>query len=318
MSALGGIKGLLAGRSVPAYSASTFGVDDAPQAPRFVRSARRQFIRFLSKTPPMRAGVGSALALTIIISGWLAGAVAGGHGSAFLSGAAATVGLKATDIVITGQVETSEREVLAVLGLQDGKSLVGFDVDMARLRLLELPWVRDAAIRKFYPGQLKIVLTEKKAAAVWQRGDRLTVVEKTGKPIAKFGIADLINNRFSHLPHLVGEGAAERAHEILSLVAQYPDIASHVQSYTRIANRRWDVGLVDGARIKLPEAETNRALARVARLNTSQNLLERDLTVVDVRLPDRVVLRLGDDAAKTRAELVADRLKAMKKAERKL
>ncbi|CAG0911755.1 unnamed protein product, partial [Cyprideis torosa] len=136
---------------------------------------------------------------------------------------AATLGLQATDIVITGQVETSEQDVFTALGI--GGSIVGFSAEDARERLLALPWVKNVAIRKIYPGKLTVALAEKRAMAVWQHNDRLTVVEKTGAPIAKFGIADLLNNRFSDLPHLVGDGAAERASEILPLAAQYPSIA---------------------------------------------------------------------------------------------
>ena len=241
-----------------------------------------------------------------------------GNGPAVVSSAAATVGLRATGIVITGQVETSEQQIFEALSLGAGHSLVGFDANDARTRVLALPWVKDVAIRKLYPGKLTVALAEKRAMAVWQHNDRLTVVEKTGAPIAKFGIADLINNRFAHLPHLVGEGAAESANEILPLAAEYPAIAGRAAAYIHVARRRWDIELANGIRIKLPEYGMARALAHVAQLESEERLLEREINVVDLRLSDRVVLRLDAAAAKTRIELVTARLKAMKKADRKL
>ena len=186
---------------------------DASFLPLSVRMRWRSFVRLVESLPQLKNGVGHGLALAFVVCGWIYGLAVSGSGPAFISGTAATFGLKATDIVITGQVETREREVFHALGV--GGSLVGFNTSEARARVLLLPWVKDVAIRKIYPGKLTVSLAEKRAMAVWQHNDRLTVVEKTGVKIAKFGIADLISNRFSHLPHLVGEGAAESANEIL-------------------------------------------------------------------------------------------------------
>jgi len=282
------------------------------------RSRGRRFSKFVDLMPSVRSGQGSMAALCFIVSGWFFGAVVGGSGPAILSGAAASIGLTATDIVISGQVETKESDVFTALSNNAVLSLVGFDVSDARERVLELPWVRDVAIRKLYPGKLQVSLAEKRAMAVWQHNDRLTVVEKTGVSIAKFGIADLLNNRFSHLPHLVGEGAAETAREILPLAARYPDIAGRVETYVRVGDRRWDIQLNNGLLVKLPEFGADAALKQLVSLEEESRLLEREIAVIDLRQSDRVVFRLEPEAAKTRSELVSARLKAMKKADRKL
>ncbi len=290
----------------------------APALARFARTKVRHMGRMVERSRGLRAGQGSAFAIAFIAAGWMYGAVAGGNGSAVVSGLASVVGLNASDIVITGQVETSEADVWEALGFQPGGSLVGFGVGEARARLLELPWVRDVAVRKLFPGTLQVALVEKRAVAVWQHNDRLTVVERSGAPIAKFGIGDLINNRFSHLPHLVGQGAAGRASDIIPVTAQYPSIAGRVQTYVRIADRRWDLMFANGLRVKLPEYRVDTALSRLADMEQETRLLEREIAVVDMRLDDRVTFRLEEDAAKTRAELVSARLKAMKKADLKL
>jgi cell division protein FtsQ len=58
--------------------------------------------------------------------------------------------------------------------------------------------------------------------------------------------------------------------------------------------------------IRLPEAAPVAALGRVMALQVAEGLLERDLTVVDLRDPRRPMLRLSEHAT---AELV--RLRAM-------
>ena len=308
MSSLSGITSL--------FKKSRFAGEVSVAHPR--RSRSRRFSKFVDLLPSLRSGQGSVAAVLFIASGWIFGAVSGGAGPAIMSGAAATIGLTATDIVISGQVETKEQDVFSALSNGAVLSLVGFDVSDARERVLALPWVRDVAIRKLYPGKLQVSLAEKRAMAVWQHKDRLTVVEKTGAQIAKFGIADLLNNRFSHLPHLVGEGAAESAREILPLAARYPEIAGRVETYVRVGDRRWDIQLSNGLLVKLPEKDAGSALERLILLEEESQLLEREISVVDLRHSDRVVFRLEAEAAKTRSELVSARLKAMKKADRKL
>ena len=291
---------------------------DGDSVRRNGRSRWKAFRRFLEQAPQPRSGIGSTLALAFIASGWFYGAVVAGSAPSVITGAASTVGLKTTDIVLTGQVETTEQQIFDALGLNSTRSLFGFDAGDARERILALPWVKDVAIRKLYPGKLTVALAEKRAVAVWQHNDRLTVVEQSGKPITRFGIADLISNRFAYLPHLVGQGAPEAASQILPLVARHPLIAGQVASYVRVADRRWDLELANGMRVKLPEYQAEARLEALAKMAGEDRLLEREISVVDMRLADRVTLRLLPAAAKTRHELVAARLKAMKKADRKL
>lgn len=316
LSSLSGIFARWAGRADAAGTGAS--ADHVNPLVLAFRSRLRAFGRRLDAVPGPRTGAGTSLALGFIIAGWFYGSVVAGTAPALVSGFGSGVGLQAKDIVLTGQVETSEQDIVAALALPVQGSLLGFDVADARERILALPWVKDVAIRKLYPGKLTVALAEKRAAAVWQHQDRLTVVEQTGKPIAKFGIADLLSNRFAHLPHLVGQGASEAASEILPLVGRYPELSGRVTSYTRVANRRWDLGLANGMLIMLPETGLSKGLENLSDLASQDRLLERQIDVVDMRLADRVTFRMSAEAAKERATLVADRLKAMKKVDRKL
>lgn len=286
--------------------------------PLAVRRRLRQFGKFVDTLEPPRAGLGVALAVSVIASSWLYGAVQGGHAPTLVSGIASGVGLKTGAFVLSGQIETSEADIVDALGLDGRQSLVGLDAAEARRRLLELPWVEAAAVRKLYPGKLTVSIVEKRPMAVWQHDDRMTVVGSNGVPIADFGIAELINNRFADLPHLVGDGAADSADEILPLASKHPQIAARAAAYLRVGGRRWDVQLANGLRIQFPERALGDAVMRAARLQATHRIFERQIAVLDLRLPDRTIMRLEPDAAKLRGEFVAARLKAMKKADRKL
>ena len=97
-----------------------------------------------------------------------------------------------------------------------------------------------------------------------------------------------------------------------------PALAGQVTSYTRVADRRWDLGLANGIQVMLPESSLQDSLAQLLALAESDRLLERAVDVIDMRLADRVVLRLQTFAAEARAARVTTRLRDMKKSERKL
>jgi cell division protein FtsQ len=49
------------------------------------------------------------------------------------------------------------------------------------------------------------------------------------------------------------------------------------------------------------------ALTLLTSLDRDKQLMSRDITAIDMRLPDRVTVRLSEDAAKAREDLVKDK-----------
>ncbi len=191
------------------------------------------------------------------------------------------------DIKITGQKETSEIAVLEKLELAG--SLVSFDVDKAQKRLAELPWVEHAIVRKFYPSTLAVEITERKPFALWQRDGNVNVIDRSGT-----AIVPLEESRFAKLPLMVGGGANQTAPDLLGDLLAEPTIAEQMRAAVLVAGRRWDLHLDNGVTVKLPEKGVGRALAELVKLDTEQKLLSRDVVVIDLRLPDRVTLRLPE------------------------
>jgi cell division protein FtsQ len=61
-----------------------------------------------------------------------------------------------------------------------------------------------------------------------------------------------------------------------------------------VAGRRWDLHLENGVTVKLPEKDVSAALTQLVKLSAERQLLGRDVIVVDLRLPDRVTVRLPE------------------------
>lgn len=240
------------------------------------------------------------------------GVVAGGHTAAVLQAATSVAGFAIEDVRVSGNTHTSEIDILQLLGLDGTSSLMSLDIDAARQRLAELPWVQAAEVRKIYPGTVEIVLREREAYGIWQHGSDLALIEKSGSVIAP-----LRDSKFAALPLFVGRDAERAAASVEADFQNWPHIANRVKAYVRIAGRRWDLHMDNGIIIKLPQDDLQSALAALSRLDAEQNLLSRDIAGVDLRLKDRTVVRLTPEAQARRQAAVDARTKAIKKAEQR-
>jgi cell division protein FtsQ len=108
---------------------------------------------------------------------------------------------------------------------------------------------------------------------------------------------------FSDLPLVVGAGAPASAAALLDALGAYPTIVSHVVAAVRVGGRRWNLHLANGCDVLLPEDGEPAALQLLAGLQQAHALLDRPLQVIDMRLPDRLVVRpraeAGTDAPHT-------------------
>jgi cell division protein FtsQ len=269
--------------------------------PRFLRRPARVLQRRQWRLPHrfgLKAFVVFAIATVI------AGVVTGGRALGVVSAVSAWSGLAITEVKITGQSETSELAVLDRLDIKHDPSLLTYDVDAARARIALLPWVDSATLKKLFPNTLEVVIAERRPFAIWQHGSELSLVDAAGKVIT-----DAIDERYAHLPFVAGPGAAERAREFVDLIDGQPDIAGRVRAGVLISGERWNVVLDNGVELMLPADKPAAALARVATLDAEKKLLSREITAVDMRLPDQMIVRLDADGLAARKDLLKEREK---------
>ncbi len=261
--------------------------------PRLLRRPMRVLQRLSERELPPFAASGASFALFALAG--LYGVVEGGHSEAVLKAITSRVGFAINDVQVSGNEETSEIDVLQQVGLDGWTSMVGFNVREARARIAELPWVESATVRKVYPSTLAIEMVEKAPFALWQQGNQLSIIEADGDVIAPFA-----GGRYAMLPVVIGEGADKAGPDFVSKVQKVRGLEGRVKAYIRVAGRRWDLRLDNGVTIKLPEKDVETALAEVSRLDAEYSLLSRDITTVDLRLPDRLTVALAPEAAEAR------------------
>ena len=253
-----------------------------------------------------RRGSGILLAFLFLVSGILYGAHFGGYGSDVASAVHRLTGYGYSNVVISGASDS--RRSVVVSALSGSRSLLGFDVNTARSSLMDLAWVESVSIRKHYPDTVYVDLRESRPFAMWQHDGSLTLVNDDGVVIDKFGITDLVTGRYRHLRHLVGEGAASHADEILPLVSRFDSLSDSITAYIRVADRRWDLVLASGVRAQLPEHFVARSLSRLSSLVLRPEFSSGMVSVIDLRLPDRVTFRLSPSGQDKRELFLASRV----------
>ncbi len=259
---------------------------------------------------------GGGILSALVIGGFVAyGVVLGGHVEEARSIAvdmgdiaANVAGFKITQVDLSGQNHVTPAEILSAAGIKSTTSLLLVDADATRQKLEEMPWIASASVRKLYPDRIEIAVVEREAYALWQVNGEIRVIAKDGMPIAPYSD----DSRYVNLPIVVGEGAQKKVQEIVDALGRVPAVRDRVRAAILVAERRWTLKLRNGIDIRLPETGVDAALLQVADLDREKKLLTRDITIVDLRLPDRVVVRLSDTAADARMQMLKARAKAKK------
>ena len=249
--------------------------------PRKLRRAAERIER--KRTRPIGQIAATGFLLASVLYGLVIGGQLGRLGDSML----VFLGLGIEDIQIAGYRETSELAVLEKL--EASGSLVWYDLGEAQKRVEGLPWVARAVVRKFYPSTLTVQIEERTPFALWQQDGDVRIIDDTGTEIVP-----LEDSRFAKLPFMVGEGANEKAAQFFIEILAEPKIVEQLRAAVFVAGRRWDLHLDNGVTVKLPETNVRGALAQLVKLDAERQLLARDVVVVDLRLPDRVTVRLPE------------------------
>ena len=260
-----------------------------------------RLIAFVERLP-RRAGLVATLLLLAGSAGL--GIVKGGHLDDFLASLSDTrnalansAGFRITSVAINGRKQLSQDEVLAIGGVNGRSSLLFLDAAAVREKLKADAWISDATVLKLYPGQLRIDITERAPFALWQHGGHLFVISEDGAVLQKY-VAD----RFVRLPLVVGEGAANHARDFLALLGRYPQVKAVTKAAIFVGERRWNLLLNGGIEVRLPENDVSNALVYLSNLDRDEHLFSKDIVAIDLRLADRLIVQLSDDAAKARED----------------
>lgn len=217
-------------------------------------------------------------------SGWLHVATQSAKWS--IIAASADFGFIVEDVLVIGRQETSRSRLLSAVGIERGAPILAFDPGTAKRRIEALPWVKSATVSRRLPDTIVVRLVERKALAIWQNKGTFSLIDQDGEVIADDQL-----DRFLHLVLVVGDDAPAHAVPLLELLWKEPELGTRVKSAIRVGQRRWNVRLDNGIDVRLPEVDPAGAWSRLADYERRHQLLGRDISTLDLRLPDRLIVQ---------------------------
>jgi cell division protein FtsQ len=195
-------------------------------------------------------------------------------------------------VAIEGATTELADAVRAKLNLALPQSSFDIDLDAARERAESLDAVKTAELRVRSGGVLQVVITERQPVAVWRMPDGLTLIDEAGHRVA--GLAARSDR--PDLPLIAGDGADKAVPEALDILAAAQPLIPQLRGMTRMGERRWDLVMDRNQRILLPAENPVRAIEGLIALDAAQDLLARDVLVVDLRSEVRPSIRLAPNA----------------------
>ncbi|SLN39919.1 cell division protein FtsQ/DivIB [Roseisalinus antarcticus] len=173
--------------------------------------------------------------------------------------------------------------------------VTSFDLELEDMRELvaALNAVESARLRVRPGGILEVAVVQREPVAVWRTAQGLKLIDAGGHFVSPLQArADRPD-----LPLIAGMGADAALDEALRLYAVAEPLTEKLRGLVRLGDRRWDVVLEGGQKILLPSDNPVRALERVMALDSAQDMLDRDIALVDMRNAARPTIRLNPPAA---------------------
>lgn len=253
---------------------------------RLDRLGRRGYVRFLLRrvAPPVAA---LALIFAALQSPWVQGRVA-----ALVRDARAALverpEFAVTRVSIQGAAPELEDRIRARIGLDGPVSSLELDLRALRETVETTPGVATARVAVLGEGVLRVRIAQRAPALLWRWEGQLHLVDRDGVVIGPLARrADRPD-----LPLIVGAGADLAAAEALALWSRAEPLHDRLRALVRVGERRWTLALVSEQSVLLPAEAPETALRRLLALERAEDLLDREISVIDLRDPERPTLRL--------------------------
>ena len=116
------------------------------------------------------------------------------------------------------------------------------------------------------------------------------LLNSEGKKIA---LIQKTNKTYHKLLSVKGNNVIERIKELNFILDQSPDLAKKITSAKLIADRRWSLVFSYYTTLDLPEENPELAFKKLDYLNKRYGLLSDNLKIIDLRVKNRMIIKLN-------------------------
>ncbi|HEX8640038.1 MAG TPA: cell division protein FtsQ/DivIB [Allosphingosinicella sp.] len=239
--------------------------------------------------------IAAGMAMAIVIAGIVAFQVPQMLGIAIGEGVG-SAGFTMRRVEIKGANRVSRLDIYNVAFDQRSMAMPLIDLDATRQRLLRFGWIKEARVHRRLPDTLVVDIVERRPAAIWQNGGRLSLVDAEGVVLEPVRIEAMPD-----LPLVIGPGANRNLAILQTLLRSAPHLRPQVSGASWVGGRRWDVRFQTGEVLALPEGDeaAARAIANFARMDQQTQLLGRGFARFDMRIPGRFIVRVSREPGAT-------------------
>ena len=195
------------------------------------------------------------------------------------------------NVDIKGIKHLNKKDILKVVGAYNRTSIFNVNFRDIYNEIKKNSWVEEVSIEKIYPNTLKINLIEKEPIAIWQNRSGNHLITKNGGVILEANL----NNFKKQLPIVTGKKAHENIYSILKILNINKKLTKNIWSLTFVNQRRWDIHFNQGLTIRLPSINVREAWEKIILLNAKFNILNLDLTELDLRNSDKILGKINID-----------------------
>ena len=196
-------------------------------------------------------------------------------------------------IIITGNKKINNEEITQIIKNHLGNNHIAAIslLDLQEQLHNSLPWLKNIVIKRNLLNQLYIIITEYQPIALWFDGAKKFLVDKDGDIIISLNkIPDDEKSEFENMLIFSGLGANKNIKSFFNIITINQNISSLIYSAHWVGERRWNLILLDGTLIKMPENNIYNAWQNLAKIYNNNNPEIKNLKTIDLRIENKIYL----------------------------
>jgi len=184
--------------------------------------------------------------------------------------------------IISDSKNTDLEQIRLAIGISHGTNIKSVDLHQINNRVSKVPGVKKSAVRRLSNGDIIIKTEQHKVAAQLSDGVYYYPLSEDGTKI------DTPSTERNENTIVFRGSVPENFTEIVSVVS---GISGDIDYMYLVESRRWNIYTKNGTLIYLPEDEPSVAVNKIKRLNNTHKILSRDIEIIDMRDPARILVK---------------------------
>ncbi len=235
-------------------------------------------------------GIVMLVAIVVAAAAWMGGSLSQVENrfASLADNGARMAGIAVNDVAVIGLEGDAALagDIRDAAMIEPGENMFRADPHVIRKRVEATQKVMNVRVHRLWPDQIVIMAEAAEPVAVWHDGRSWAVIDALGRPIPGARASD-----HTRLVRVAGAGGATAAPQLAAALKAHPEITSRLAIAARVADRRWDLRLVSGTIIRLPEdTKLDAAIASLESLQLRTAITERRLVRIDLSHSGRAYL----------------------------